>query len=534
MTAERPKSLGRWRSRPVFVSSTFRDMHAERDWLYQRVFPRIEEKLRERRHHLEPIDLRLGVGTSKTSDDGEQELLVLKVCLDEIQRSRPFLIVLLGDRYGWQLPSERIHEAAGRHGLVLSSEMQRHERTSKPRLGWWQKILHHRQPPEQGLTPVTAGMSVTALEIKFGLLREIPHQQYRCLIFLRQPLPFEEMTPAQRAHYSDAWSTDPKIRAGYTVLQQLKDELRNDPQLAPRVFEYAVEWDSTAGRVIGLGAFGDLVFEQLWKELDQETSAFADQPPLSWEEQEHITLAEFIEHRALGFVGRDHLLEELERLAREKGDPITPSSQGTCIVGGPGAGKSALFAELHRRLSSDSLLLVLANSAGGTIRGASVDAMLRRWVHKLAIDIGIPNPLPAAASMLEVEEAFYALLVRRAKDRRVVLLLDALDQMEPTTRGQHLTWLRTGSLPPDARLIAMAQPGVPATVLQQRLDKENIRLPPLTVGDEEEIGRRVWRRHHREIDPGILDVLTRKSLPSGALAAENPLWLTLALEELMP
>ena len=35
-------------------------------------------------------------------------MLVLKVCLDEIERSRPFLLVLLGDRYGTVMPEERI------------------------------------------------------------------------------------------------------------------------------------------------------------------------------------------------------------------------------------------------------------------------------------------------------------------------------------------------------------------------------------------------------------------------------------------
>lgn len=54
-----------WHSRPVFISSTFKDMHAERDWLQRRVFPSIEEELRKRDHHLEPIDLRLGVETAE-------------------------------------------------------------------------------------------------------------------------------------------------------------------------------------------------------------------------------------------------------------------------------------------------------------------------------------------------------------------------------------------------------------------------------------------------------------------------------------
>ncbi len=42
-----------WQTRPVFVSSTFRDMQSERDWLRERVFSELEERLRQRRAHCE-------------------------------------------------------------------------------------------------------------------------------------------------------------------------------------------------------------------------------------------------------------------------------------------------------------------------------------------------------------------------------------------------------------------------------------------------------------------------------------------------
>jgi hypothetical protein len=34
-----------WHTRPIFVTSTFRDMHAERDWLREHVLPALEERL---------------------------------------------------------------------------------------------------------------------------------------------------------------------------------------------------------------------------------------------------------------------------------------------------------------------------------------------------------------------------------------------------------------------------------------------------------------------------------------------------------
>ena len=87
MPSDTPTSA-QWRARPVFISSTFKDMQAERDYLRSHVFPRLEEKLRERRHQFEPIDLRMGVETAELGSVEAREALVLKVCLEEIQRDR--------------------------------------------------------------------------------------------------------------------------------------------------------------------------------------------------------------------------------------------------------------------------------------------------------------------------------------------------------------------------------------------------------------------------------------------------------------
>lgn len=106
-----------WITRPIFISSTFRDMQAERDCLREFVFRELEERLRARRHFLEPIDLRLGVDPGDAADEEAREIRVLKVCLSEIQRSRPFLIVLLGDRYGWVPSRERVQAAAREAGF---------------------------------------------------------------------------------------------------------------------------------------------------------------------------------------------------------------------------------------------------------------------------------------------------------------------------------------------------------------------------------------------------------------------------------
>jgi hypothetical protein len=75
-----------WYTRPVFISSTFNDMQAERDWLRDIVFKGLSQELKGMQVDLEPVDLRWGVETKSESETESQELLVLKVCQDEIER----------------------------------------------------------------------------------------------------------------------------------------------------------------------------------------------------------------------------------------------------------------------------------------------------------------------------------------------------------------------------------------------------------------------------------------------------------------
>ncbi len=84
----------------VFVSSTFRDMQAERDELVKRVFPELRKLCEMRGVTWGEVDLRWGV-----TDEQKAEGRVLPICLQEIERCRPYFIGLLGERYGW-VPDE--------------------------------------------------------------------------------------------------------------------------------------------------------------------------------------------------------------------------------------------------------------------------------------------------------------------------------------------------------------------------------------------------------------------------------------------
>src|SRR5262245_7860995 len=307
-----------WRSRPVFISSTFADMQAERDYLRTRVFPELEERLRARRHTLEWVDLRLGVTSDPQHDEHVRELQVLKVCLAEVRRCRPFLIVLLGDRYGWVPPADRVSIAA----------------------------------QEQGFASDVSGRSVTELEIDFGVLADL-EQQPRSFFYLREPLPYTSMPEAIAALYCDAYAVDPAGMERTRRLTVLKQRIEH--QLPTRIRRYEAHWDADHQRVTGLEAWGLRVVEDIWSELDAETRTSAVQADISWQQAEREALEDFIDDRVRDFVGRQHVLDRLIDFASTES---TTDTWGTCVTGDPGSGKSAVFGALYRRLREYDLLLL--------------------------------------------------------------------------------------------------------------------------------------------------------------------------------
>lgn|GEM_PF-526989 len=94
---ESKKKAVNWKKVYIFISSTFNDMHAERDYLVKNVFPELSEWCEKRKLRMVDIDLRWGV----TEADATHNKNVVNVCLNRIDECRPFFLCFLGQRYGW-------------------------------------------------------------------------------------------------------------------------------------------------------------------------------------------------------------------------------------------------------------------------------------------------------------------------------------------------------------------------------------------------------------------------------------------------
>ena len=79
-----------WKTVRIFISSTFNDMHAERDFLVKYVFPELSVWCRERKLRLIDIDLRWGVSAADATANN-----TVMTCLSNIDESRPFFLCFL-------------------------------------------------------------------------------------------------------------------------------------------------------------------------------------------------------------------------------------------------------------------------------------------------------------------------------------------------------------------------------------------------------------------------------------------------------
>ena len=201
----------------VFVSSTFKDMQFERDALNTYVAPLIDSALASHGESVYFGDLRWGVNTTEL-DSEESSKKVLDVCLDEIDNCKPYMIVLIGERYGWIPGAELLHSAAVTKGIDTPDDI-----------------------------------SVTQLEIEYGALLN-PDYEGRILFYFRN-LDKTGMSDADRRDY-EAESETHRAK-----LDALKARIAESYPDAIRYYD--AKWNPDTRAVEGLMPLMDVIYDDL-------------------------------------------------------------------------------------------------------------------------------------------------------------------------------------------------------------------------------------------------------------------------------
>ena len=456
-----------WRTVRVFISSTFRDMHAERDHLAKVVFPELRERMAQQHLYLVDVDLRWGV-TEAEAENGK----VLEVCLDEISRSRPFFIGILGERYGSVLDT-------------ISKDT----------------VLAHSWLPEY------TGHSLTALEIVHGVLRN-PDLARRSFFYFRDPQFITQIPDSKRIDYvAEDAEAECKLAA-------LKDKIRASGR--PVLENYSCRWDDAQTRLVDLGVFGQRVLEDLWTAICMEYPEEAPEiDPLIIERQMHEA---FAEERARLHIGR------LEQAARLTEYVQSTDRRPVVITGESGCGKSAFLASWYRQYAADHPSdFVLAYFIGASPASTNHLRLLRNMCGELRRQFGLKEEIPQDDEKLS-ETLAMLLFAAGQTGSRIVIVVDALDQLSPLEGAHGLGWL-LNYMPEKTRLVVSTLEGDGLDVLRRR-EAEEIRLLPLTPDEQRRIVQTVLGEWRRKLDDKQMTALLAHP------GVSSPLYLRVALEEL--
>lgn len=477
-----------WRTVRVFVSSTFRDMHAERHALVRVVFPALRERLSRHRVHLIDVDLRWGVTREQAEHDG-----AVSVCLDQVDQCRPFFIGILGDRYGW---------------------VPRHVGADAVRRWPWLAEF--------------AGRSVTELEMQHGALRQ-PRSASQAFFYFREPV-----KPADLPE--DAWPTylerdDDRLR----LIADLKGGIR--AYGAPLTDGYRCRWDPALydtvlqrpGRLVLDSEFARRVEHDLWEGLrahlgvDEEQGNDGRSEPSTEAdllEAEADDYERFVESRLQVYVGRDDIHRRLCEFA------AGPARAPLAIVGAPGSGKSAVLARFVRERQSGGSA-VIPHFVGASARSTSLRLMLRRLCLLLRDRLGLADAVPETTR--ELVSLFSDWVLRVSAEPRLVFVIDAIDQLELVDRSQELNWLPR-ELPPTVKIILSCaeDPARDQAALARIRARALPELPVPLLTVRERLG---IIRHAPAVWAKTLDRHQRRALLQNP-ATSNPLYLLVAIEEL--
>ena len=455
----------------IFVSSTFADMQRERDSLRDIVSPAINSMARKYNDHVEFCDLRWGINTEDL-DVASASRKVLDVCLDEVDRSNPPMVILLGDRYGWIPDRESVRSIAAHKQFLLNDYRK----------------------------------SVMAIEAEFGAI----FRKKKTLVYIRNiDNTSNEIPPKYRAE-------DDEHRE---LLASLKHRLKSFPNCLVRT--YTVHLTDGVPREEDLTHFSQQVTEDLTAILQPQWERFSN---MSEFERERERQWAFVREKNSIFSARaadaDHIFAELAN-----------KRQIIACKGPSGSGKSSLCSNIAVRAKKDGWD-VLPFIGGLTSRSSDGISILKSIVYHLenelhfehfqdqATSTTISGSQKENESISGWQDRLRSLSYEYEKSgRNLLVIIDAVDQLFPDESRDTCAFIPRNI----SRSLTYFITALPDFKLPT--DQFYV-LHPLAEQDRRLVVDSILHRAGKELSPRVTQHLL--SLP----AADNPYYISMVVHRL--
>lgn len=495
-----------WETIQIFISSTFRDFYAERDYLVKHIFPEIREWCSQWKFFVVDIDLRWGI-----SKEEAQSGKVVEICLDYIDKSRPFFICMLGNRYGW-IPDQ--------NEIPI-------------------KTLKKYGTPSRDY-------SVTHMEIFHALLNpeKLIEEDHEAFFYFRS----NDSYPAENelSEYSDdeKWlffdAFFEKDLSKQKKLDDLKDEIkqcfitRTDGSKKPdawkkRLYHYKPYFDKKLinpenehlrGRFTSesLSDFGQRVKTDIinsirnrYRHRIHELEKLRKQETKDNESYLHDI---FSRKKTEFFVGKTTMLDKLYSYITSK------TNQILFLYGESGFGKSALLSKFYLTYVNNDNFFIIPHFVGASSDSGDLYSMIRRLctliIEYFDFDEDIPGELHELTAKLN--------MLLKAATSPIVLIIDGVNRLDQTKNSHQLYWLPF-QLHENVKIIVSTSEKM---LKETHRDQTGYKLEMEQLNDYEinKIIRQVPTVFCKKLEEKHIKVLTQRK------EIKNPLYLQVALEEL--
>lgn len=421
---------------PIFVSSTFRDFHGERDILAGPVKERLDELIMPLGCRVQFIDLRWGVDTSET-DEEESQRRVLDVCLSEIERSRPLFLGLVGQRYGMVPDPAHARWVADRAGI----------------------------PPHQDLS----GYSITALEFRHaeGWQRSLREKHMYLVRDVQGPgrASWVDSDPQRSEAWRSAFNDTQGPSAPATRYRARVSDSGDGLDLQNVIVDDRIE------------SLEDLFVEVIADKLVQRAR------DVSESSRRTATDQLFREDRT-ETVGRGGLIGRLV------GVLTAERPQRPTLLGPSGVGKSTIVFAVEDELRLRGL--PVASCALGAAQDRSDRAVVHALAKQIAVMVGSAPALPESQDQQALSAWWSTVLSEAVKALgTITIVVDGLDHLSTDEQRMNLWFLR--DLPEAVTFLASTTIATQASVLFA-LGSNVVEVDALS-GEEAAEAAAAWSRH---------------------------------------
>eukprot|EP01122_Echinamoeba_exundans_P009174 TRINITY_DN3177_c0_g1_i1.p1 TRINITY_DN3177_c0_g1~~TRINITY_DN3177_c0_g1_i1.p1 ORF type:complete len:1753 (+),score=281.10 TRINITY_DN3177_c0_g1_i1:58-5316(+) len=460
------------RSVRLFVSSTFRDFRNERELLVSHVFPHIERYCLDRQIAFSFVDLRWGI-TEEQSSSGQ----VLLTCLREVERSYPYFLCMLGERYGW-------HDMSDITNMKDELLEQTFQNAIDAGYEWVSKFKDR---------------SVTELEVIHGALRYIPTErmqsfgeaidygynvpdsvkelelrQLNSFFYLRDPSFIDGVKSDQKPIYS----------AENFLAKHKMFQLREPTRLS----ELPLKGYRT------LESFKIQVTEDIVAAVEKRFSREIEPSASEMENMRHISVAR--SHLSIHAI-RKPLLEAIHRHINSAARIEAP----LLFIGEqPGVGLTALMAyasSFYANLNPEKL--VLFHFARASEKSTLYFEFMRRAIVAIQSFFKIDQAVPTDKD--EIVADFSGWLEMASERGGMVIFIDGLDQMDNVDGAHQLEWIPL-RLPVNVRVVLSSSSILSAVRKQSTRWSECISVGLLTQNEKLSMLDKLLSSKSKTLSPG--------------------------------